>query len=150
MERLEFDEIADLGNLMYELASEEDAVATAVLFYDRAQDLLKWLLEYDDVSVGHIDLQHEDYGYSKEYYITLDSDLVLDIQPAYDKSVGYVETDTDVIFFDGDSNSRIAVTNDNCLQFELVFEDNCGCDCDNCELNEFVDLLEFIFFIMED
>lgn len=123
MERLDFNGISDLGSFLYELSSNEASVTTAVLFYDEAQELLRKLLQYENVNIGHINFSHEDYGYSKEYYITLDSDLYLDIEPAYEDD-GYSYIDTDVMLLDGDANSRIAIMNDNCLRFEIVFEDD--------------------------
>ena len=110
MERLEFNDIADLGNLLYELATEEESVVTAVLFYDEAQELLRWLMQYEDVDIGHIDFKHEDYGYDGEYYITLDTDLFLDVKPVK-KNSNYTCIDTDALFLDGDANSKIAVIN---------------------------------------
>ena len=156
MERLEFNDIADLGNLLYELATEEESVVTAVLFYDEAQELLRWLMQYEDVNIGHIDFKHEDYGYDGEYYITLDTDLFLDVKPVK-KNSNYTCIDTDALFLDGDANSKIAVINDDCLKFELVFnfdEDDdrfeCDEDCDNCKLNDFMSFLKYISSIIED
>ena len=156
MERLEFNDIADLGNLLYELATEEESVVTAVLFYDEAQELLRWLMQYEDIDIGHIDFNHEDYGYDGEYYITLDTDLFLDIKPVK-KNSNYTCIDTDALFLDGDANSKIAVINDDCLKFELIFsfdEDDdrfeCDEDCDNCELNDFMRFLKYISSIIED
>ena len=153
MERLEFNDIADLSDLLYELASEEESVVTVVLFYDKAQELIRWLLQYDDIDIGHIDFKHEDYGYDGEYYITLDTDLVLDVEPVK-KNSDYTCIDTDALLLDGDVNSRIAVINTDCMKFELVFEEeNCfECDehCEDCELNDFMNFLEYISSIIDD
>ena len=147
MERLEFEDIAALGNLIYGIATDEEAVVTAVLFYDCAQELLKWLLQYDGVEIGHIDFEHEDYGYSKEYYITLDSDLILDIEPAHKEK--YLPIDTDVLLLDGDASSKLSTINGNCLQFELVIADDDECDCENCEAARLSDLIDYITSIVE-
>ena len=150
MERLEFEDIASLGNLVYEIATVEKSVVTTVLFYDRAQELLKWLLQYEGVEIGHIDFRHEDYGYSKEYYITLDSDLILDIEPAHDETY-YLPIDTDVLLLDGDVSSKLSIINEDCLQFELVIDGNNerDSDCDNCEVARLSELIEYITSIVE-
>ena len=44
MERRKFDDFAELGNHMYELASEESQVVTAVLLCEDAIKLIKWLI----------------------------------------------------------------------------------------------------------
>ena len=67
MDKLRIPDYDELGNLMFTLANENAKVVTAVLTFDDASELLKWLLFFDEVSVGSIDLQNEDYaGYNKE------------------------------------------------------------------------------------
>lgn len=146
MKILDFEEIAEFGNLFYEIASKEGSVVTAVLFYDTAQELLKWLMQYEDVTIGHIDFCNGDYGYTKEFYITLDTDLVLDIEPVYRDSK-YQVIDTDAMFFDGDANSRIAIINDDCLQFELEIKEEHEDDKNYAALES---LIDYITSIMED
>ena len=116
MEILRYESIEDFGDLLYEIAAEEKATATAVLFYKEARELMKWLLQFDDVKIGCIDLA--DDGYEKEYYVTLDEDMYLYVETAYDDS-GYQAVDTEAIFFDGDASATIAHINGGSLQFEL-------------------------------
>lgn len=47
MEILRYESIEDFGDLLYEIAAEEKATATAVLFYKEARELMKWLLQFD-------------------------------------------------------------------------------------------------------
>lgn len=116
MEILRYESIEDFGDLLYEIAAEEKATATAVLFYKEARELMKWLLQFDDVKIGCLDLA--DGGYEKEYYVTLDDDMFLYVETAYDDS-GYQTVDTEAIFLDGDASAKIAHINGGCLQFEL-------------------------------
>ena len=150
MERRKFDDFAELGNHMYELASEESQVVTAVLLCEDAIKLIKWLMLYDDVTVGSISIENEDYhGYDKEFYITLDTDLVLDVAPAYqlqtDKTAkGYSAIESDVVLYGGDVSSKLALQNTYGNKYEIVIEnyddeDECGdcCgDCSNCPHRE--------------
>lgn len=157
MERLKFDNIYDLSAFMFQMACDEDVTITAVLFYDKAQELLRCLLDYDEVDIGHINFAHEDYGYDREYYITLDSTLTLDVEPVkYNDR--YKNIDTDVLLLDGDASSKIITINEDSSKFELVFEkedEDCN-DCENCEENDncefwsLAKVLDYIFSIIED
>lgn len=146
MERRIYNDFAELGNHMYELASEESQVVTAVLLFDDAVKLIKWLMFYDDVTVGSIIIENEDYhGYDNEFYITLDTDLVLDVMPVYqlqtDKTTeGYIDIESDVMFYGGDVSSKLVFQNTYGNKYEIVIKnyddkDECeGCceDCSNC------------------
>ena len=144
MKRLELNDIADLGNLLYELASEEKSDVTAVLFYKDTQKLLRWFMQYEDINIGQINFKHKDFGYEDEYYITLHTNLDLDIKPAK-KNSNYIYINTDALFLDGNANSRIVVINSDCLHFELVFEeDECLGFDDNDESNSFINLINYI------
>lgn len=149
MEIRNFYDFDELGDYMYELASEESQVVTAVLLYEDAIELIKWLMLYDDVEIGSISIENEDYhGYDKEFYITLDTDLVLDVVPAYqlqtDKTAeGYLPLESEVVFYGGDVSSKLALQNTYGNKYEIVIEnyydDECGdcCgDCSNCPHSE--------------
>lgn len=164
MDRLFFDDIAELGNFMYESADEQSVVVSSVLLYDKAVELIRWLMAYDDITIGSINIENEDYnGYDKEFYVTLDSDLVLDVAPAYKyktakTSAGYTDIDADLILYDGDVNSRIAIQSECLNKFEIVFEEECedsSYDCGTCPhrelsekvigISEMLKLLDYIF-----
>lgn len=158
MDRLFFDDIAELGNFMYESADEQSLTVSSVMFYDKAVELIRWLTTYDDITVGSINIENEDYnGYNKEFYVTLDSDLILDVTPAYKfktekTSAGYTDIDADLILYDGDANSRIAIQSECLNKFEIVFEEECedsNYDCSVCshcdfEIIEMLKLLDYI------
>ena len=54
--------------------------------------------------------------------------------------------DTDAMFFDGDANSRIATINEDCLQFELEFEE----EYEDENYAALESLIDYITSIMED
>ena len=119
MEIVNFKDIAEFGQFYRTVAAENDAV-TAVLFYEEAQELLRWLLRDKDIYVWYIDFGCEEAGYSKEYYVTLHMDSVIEVKPAaIDKE--YQIEKTDVLFLDGDASARIAHINEDCVQLELEF-----------------------------
>ena len=145
MERLEFEDINDLSDLLYDIASKHDVVITAVLFYEQAQELIRHLMKHEKVEIGRADFSYADNGYHKEYYITLKPDLVLNAIPSFN-GAGYNEINTDGIMFDGDASSKIAIINDGCLQFEICYKET---PYDESELNEIKDVLDYIFSMIE-
>ena len=158
MDRIFFYDIAELGNFMYESAEDESLTISSVMLYDKAVELIRWLMTYDDITVGSINIENEAYnGYKKEFYITLDSDLILDVTPAYKfktekSSAGYTDIDADLILYDGDANSRIAIQSECLNKFEIVFDEECeDSDYDdstyshyNFEIIEILKLLDYI------
>lgn len=156
MERRKFDNYAEFGNYIYELASYESQVVTAVLLYEDAVELIKWLMQYDDVTVGSINIENEDYhGYDKEFYITIDTDLVLDVMPAYQLSTdkdteGYLAIESDIVFYGGDVSSKLALQNTYGNKYELIIEnyddedecENCCEDCSNCSRRDTSDAID--------
>lgn len=160
MERRKFDNYSELGNRMYELACEESQVVTAVLFCEEAVELVKWLMLYDDITVRNIDIESEDYhGYDKEFYITLDGDLVLNVTPAYSDSAECLSLESDIIFYGGDVSSHLAIQSIYGKKYEIVIKDSAyeGCsycceDCSTCphrgtseNIANTLDLLDYIF-----
>ena len=79
MEQIIFKDYAELGNSMYEIASGDGESITAVLPCDDAVFIMRWLLEYEDIDVGNIQISED---YDDEYYVTIDEFLFLNIKPA--------------------------------------------------------------------
>lgn len=129
MKVLNFDNAAELGALMHEAATEDHCDVTAVLFYDRAQELIKKLLGYDGVKIGKMDFCDESYDYDREYYVTLDFESELIVEPAYSfKNDGYRRAEcyretVDGLFIDGDASSKILSANEGVLMFEVEFDE---------------------------
>lgn len=138
MDMITFNDYASLGEYLYELA-DDGKVASAVLFKKDLVNLLRWLMEYDDIDLGHIDIKDEFVdSYSKEYYLTIDRDLSVSIEPVYEDGTNTViPCYSDVVLFDGETSSRIAIENDDCFQVEFNIadnddEDSCGDCCYDC------------------
>ncbi len=135
-----------LGGLMYDVA-DFGYVVCCVLSYEQAFELFRELSAYGDIQLGSIHLQNEDYnGYSREYYVTLDSDMVLDIAPAWNKgdetySAGYAYNEADVYLFDSDANASVMAQYQDKECYELHFvesgevtidDSGCGDCCNDC------------------
>jgi hypothetical protein len=145
MKPLYFDDYAEIGEYMYELADAGFSSA-AVLFCDDAKELADWIELYEDVEVEKIDYEHCD---SWEYYVILDTDMQMSLIPAFCDHGNVIPQDVDVMLFDGDATTAIARAND-CEQFEIVMisgdESFCGdcCeDCSNCShKSEIIDAID--------
>lgn len=141
MKILKFDDVYDLGSYMYSLSYEFGDITCAVLFYEDAIELTKYLLQDDGVKISSVNILPEQ-DYVKEYYITLDYDCSLSVEPVY-RDGEYIENEVDKMYFDGGASSAIAMIND-CKKYELSFdlaeddeEDVGGCsecclDCSSC------------------
>ena len=133
MKEKTFDSIIDLGCHMYDVA-EGGKTITAVVFEEVAEELWRWLSDYDETKTGVIFI-HGDY--KKEYYVTFTNEFVLSIVPVFMDEGKMLSAETDIMLFDGDVSNKIALGN-NCEQYEIVYEDDEDCgeccgDCSNCE-----------------
>ena len=140
MEMIEFLDYAELGEYIHNLTSQYNTIS-AVLFKKDIIGLLKWLMEYDDIELGHIDIKNEYIDdYSKEYYLTLDDDYSITIEPVYEENTdAIIPCYSDVVLFDGGVSSKIAIENEDCIQIEIAIadynnegEDTCGDCCYDC------------------
>lgn len=128
MEQFFVEYINDLAKEMIEKAYDGKTVY-AVLFYDEAIELMRCAMECLDVEPCDIEIAPEEVsGYDKEYYIVLDADMVLHVQPAWHEKneyfgEGYYDFDADCVYIDGDASSAIlrGQNLENC--FEIVWED---------------------------
>lgn len=148
-----FKDYDELANYMYEKATDNiDTVA--VLFFDDSASLLKKLLVKDGVTIDAIDIAPEDFdGYSKEYYISLGSDLILDVEPAHNGKK-YLNTDTDLMLIHGDASSAIIRDVDEKICREIYIgtdtdddtDDDIDDDIDDKAVEEILgDIIDFIF-----
>lgn len=161
MQMINFRDYAELGEYLYNLASENKTVSV-VLFKKDIVGLLRWLMEYDTIDLGYIEIKDEFIdSYSKEYYLTIDDDLHVTIEPVYDEYTDdVIPCYSDIVLFDGDVSSRIAIENNDCIQIEIsitdnYYEDYCGdccCDCSNCQramvsqaISSALSFIEYIF-----
>lgn len=126
MEILRFYDECDLCSYMIDMANHGKSV-TAVLNYEEAAELMRNLLEEPDVEVGHLEIGNHDYnGYDKEYYVSIDSDFIIDVCPAmphYDVKFGYVPVqESDVILYSGDVKYAIVDINNSDTSYQIEFD----------------------------
>jgi hypothetical protein len=137
MDIMKFDDYAELGEYLIDTTDDYELVSV-VLFKDDIVNLLRWLMEYDNIDLGHIDIKDEFIDdYEKEYYLTIDSDLSISIEPVYDEDGDIVPCYSDIVLFDGDTSSKIVFANEDCEKIEISIaeeddEDNCGDCCYDC------------------
>lgn len=127
MEILFFNDYKEIGEYMYNKAILGHNI-TATLFFDDAVGLMRYLLQYDSIDIGGIDIASMEYnGYSKEYYVTLSEDLTLDVEEAWhiDK---YLMAEPDIMLIDGNASSTIIkdISKDNCR--EIYIGNSCSED----------------------
>lgn len=127
MDKIVFNDYIGLAHKMIETA-ESGGTAYAVCFFDDAVGILKELMSIDEVTVGSISITDEEYdGYTKEYYVSIDGDYIVDVQPAWhDKNdyhdAGYYGFEAEDVFIDGDANSAILKVIDNATCYEIEFD----------------------------
>lgn len=155
MKMIEIPNIRALGELMLRVSEKEKLSLTAVVFFDEAEELLRFFIHKRNVRTDFIELKQIEYGYNKEYYVTLWNDGVFSIEPAYDE-----ESDcyphiimTDALFFDGGSSSKIAVIHSHIPQFELMFhsvDDRDIAVSESVSIVDNVDYINFMFPLTKD
>lgn len=127
MEKIIFENHEELAECMISVANHGDT-AYAICFMDDASELLKELMRYDDVTIGGINISQEEYnGYSKEYYVSIDGNMIVDVEPAWHKAneyhdAGYLWFDADKVFIVGEANSAIIKNVDKDKCYEIGFE----------------------------
>ena len=148
----------DLAEYMGEKALDGKTVVAALLYND-AKKLLKELLCFEDTHVESIDLSAPIWkGYNKEFYVTIDSALGIDIQEAWHESneynkEGYYKLDNsyDIALIASDANSRIVKACEcACYCAEVEIDADAFCECDECcltcdQAEDFMDIVEYLF-----
>ena len=133
MNYIYFEDFAGVGNYIYKTALEKNSIS-AVLLYDETIEMMKWLFEYEDIKTGNILIER---NYGREYYVTLNTDLTLDIEPVFDINGNIQTKNVEKMLFCGDVSSSIALNNLDSKQYEIKIEENNDCgdccfDCSNC------------------
>lgn len=134
---------------LYELAEymtyciEDKSEVVAVLFFEDAKELMRIFLSDYQMDVGLIDITNVEYdGYEGEYYISLSSDGMLSVEPAWGEDM-YLQTCADLLLIDGDASSDIVLRNIGSECKELCFteyddedEECCDCHSECCGCND--------------
>lgn len=144
MEKIIFNSYDELASHMFDIAND-DGTAYAILFFDDAVQLIKSLLSDDRTTIGGVDIASEEYkGYTKEYFVSLDNEYIVDVQPAWSdecKEPGYLWFDAEKVYVIGDANSSVIKCIDKAKCVEIEF------DTDECDtlLDALIDSSELIF-----
>ena len=142
-------DIDALADIMQD-AAYSGKVVYAALFYEEAIELMRCLLDSINVDVDAINIAPGDVnGYYKEYYISLDPDLILNIEPAWQgedscNENGYLWFDADMLFIDARASSSILIGQDSDNCYQLEFETEECFDCIKCENIDRKSVEEFI------
>lgn len=121
MEILKFSSISELAEYMISRVADKEFIV-ATLFFDKATELIRCLLRYDDVHIGSVDISDFEYtGYLDEYYISLTDDYTLCVEPALVDN-GYLRTDASLMLIDGDAKHSIVNVNSDSECVEIEFK----------------------------
>lgn len=140
MDKIIFNNHDDLAEYMLSHADLGDDVH-AILFFEDAAELIRALLAYEDTSVHSIEICEPSFnGYRKEYCVTLDTDFVVYVQPAWHDEgenyvAGYYDIEEAHVLLAGDVNSKIVRSLVDCECFEIEIDE----DSYNDALNDIVD-----------
>ena len=137
IESLEFKNVSELAETMIE--DDTKCYRTAVLPFYNAIWLVRELMLYEDVGVDYLDWYMPEYNdYDGHYYVTLDDDNYLSIEPCY-KNGKFIMCGGDIMYIDGDAEAEILRKNAD--QFEEMYE-ICFTDEYNGSEDDFINDLE--------
>lgn len=145
MKKFIIDDMADVAVIMIGKVLDGCRDVTFIGKFEDVSELIKELLLHDEPFPFHIELEAiEIGGYDKEYLVTLDGDLNVWCEKAYqEEREKYLEVDTGCVLIADDCNSALLnkVYSDEIFEVSYYFEnelDSCGCDgnCDCCEFSK--------------
>lgn len=154
MKVLSFLSHEDLAEFMIEMALDEGKTSYAVLFYEDARQLLKELSAYEETIIDNIELSEPiSKGYSKEFYVVLDTDLHLTVEEAWHDENEYHEGcyyrfgDRNVLaLIHSDANSKVisAADGSDCYEIEIteIPEEDFDIDAE-------IDLFDFLEYLVD-
>lgn len=120
MDRMTFNTYNELAEYMFTKADDGYNI-TSTLFVGDAMELLKMLMRYEEIDIGEINISQPEYnGYDKEYYISLSSDMTLNVQAAQVDGI-YIYAEPDIMLIHGDASSSIIKTMnlDDCVEIYI-------------------------------
>ena len=137
MERIEFEDIYDLAEIMdsyvtSNVSEHEYPIISAYVDYKLAKSLVEILISMGN-SIGAI-LELEDYEmshYDKEYCVYLTEDGIT-CEKIFNDG-GYYNGGGDISYVHEDCNSKLLSHIDSKTIYEFgIVEDDCDCDCSEC------------------
>ena len=159
--QLSFETHEDLAECMFELVEETKDIVYAVVFYDDAKQLLKELGYIEETVFSNINLEDPEWTeYNKEYYVTIDKDYEISVEPAWHeksewRDACYFGACDGIALIHSDANSKILEVLDDCECYEFSIDDDSECDgrCEECAIFDdddedpecdFADILECV------
>lgn len=136
-------EIFEIAEAMCEKVFNGCNDVTFIGCYEDAASIIKDLLIYDETYPYQISIEPEDWDrYDKEYLITLDNEMNIWCEKAYQEEYKrYLSIETGCAFVADDCNSAILknIKSDELYEVSYDLEDECECDsncgCCNCDSN---------------
>ena len=117
IENLEFKSISELAEVMFE---GDEGNRVAVLPYYKAIRLVRELLLYENVGVEYLDWNMPEYNnYDGCYYIALDNEDYLSIEPCY-RDGHFILCGGDIMYIDGEAEYEIM--HKNADEFDEMYE----------------------------
>lgn len=110
MRRNYFEDFEELADYMIDaVQDEEEYYVNAVFFYKDAVKLAKELLRFENVSIEFFDIEPPEYNnYTREYYVTIDNNLGLSVEKAYNTEKDmYLLTDPGLLLLESTTSSAI-------------------------------------------
>ena len=157
MERLLVEDITNVAELMYDMVADGYDDISFVCKYEDATHLIKELLmSYDETNVYQVSIETIDWdGYDKEYIVTLDGDMNIWCEKAYQEEYNrYLFITDECVLVADDCNSKILDSIDSDEVYEVGYnldnEEECHCNCENCKCNEESDKHEVITRVATD
>lgn len=126
-EKIIFNSYTELVDRMMEVAND-GGTAYTICFFEDAKAIIKELLSREGTQIASLNISEQSYcGYNKEYFISIDGDMLIDVEPAWhDKNefhdAGYLWFDAEKVFVVGEANSAVIKCIDNEKWFEIEFD----------------------------
>ena len=159
MNKFIIEDLSEVAESMYFDIVEKNFYDTMFVgYYEDAIVLLKQLLIFDETIPYHIDIKDVNWdGYEKEYYVTLDSEMNIWCQQAYDYERNrYFRNETCCLYVADDCNSallkHVYCSKDEMYEVSYNLDNECECDgkCDHCKCSEKDDNHEIVTRVAVD
>lgn len=145
-EKIKFNSYTELVDEMINVAND-GCVAYAICFFDDAKNIVKELLSRDNTEIAGLNISEPSYcDYNKEYFISIDGDMLIDVEPGWHEKneyheAGYLWYDAEKVFIVGDANSAAIkdIDKEKCFEIEFDF-----CDTEIEILKELYKILKLL------
>lgn len=141
MEKILIDDIVDICNIMLDKVEAGYESVSFVGKYDDTKVLIKELLLSDDETfISLADLEPDGlYSYNKEYIVSLDNEMNVWVEKAYDEDDEcYIWIGDNCVLVADDCNSALLKAIESKEVYEVGYDlgDECKCDCCKAENQE--------------